>query len=151
MSNAPSRSVCNVYRLAILEAELVLEKNERTRLEKMVKLLEDFTLSERIEHSQVMEKLENERNHIESMLIETEEKLAHHTMLKKGEEQNPAFLAIYPTFILISTLLTAFFAVSLILTFISQYFLDWGSALIGLLGSAGLALVGWFSKSQFRK
>jgi len=59
-------------------------------------------------------------------------------------------LSVYPLFICATTLLAVFFGISLILALTSQYFLDWGSALIGFLGTAGLALVGWFSKRQIR-
>ena len=57
-------------------------------------------------------------------------------------------LAVYPIFSALASLLAIFFAVSLVLAFTTQYFLDWGSALVGFLGTAGLAVVGWFSKRQ---
>jgi len=60
-------------------------------------------------------------------------------------------LSIYSLFITVTILLALFFVASLVLTLTSQYFMDWGSAFIGLLGSSGLALVGWYSKLQIRK
>ncbi len=60
-------------------------------------------------------------------------------------------LSIYPMFICITSILAVFFAASLVATLTSQYFLDWASALVGLIGTAGLSLVGLFSKLQLRK
>ena len=49
-----------------------------------------------------------------------------------------------------STLLAIFFLVSLILAFTSKHILDWPTSLVGLLGTAGLALVGLFSLRQIQ-
>lgn len=54
-------------------------------------------------------------------------------------------LIIYPIFTGITILLASFFAVSLYLALTSQFILDWGSALVGFLGTAGLAFVGYLS------
>ena len=59
--------------------------------------------------------------------------------------------SVYSLFITVTILLALFFTASLVLTIIGQYFLDWGSALLGLLGSTGLAFVGWFSKRQVQR
>jgi len=56
----------------------------------------------------------------------------------------------YPVFVTSAMLLAIFFAVSFVIALTSEYFLDWASALVGLLGTAGLALVGWFSRLQTR-
>ena len=59
-------------------------------------------------------------------------------------------LSIYSIFLCATVILALFFTVSLVLSLTTLYFLDWGSALLGMLGCIGLALVGWFSKRQIR-
>lgn len=59
-------------------------------------------------------------------------------------------MGIYSAFIVLTALLAVFFAVSLGLALSTQYFLDWGSAVIGLIGSVGLVFVGWYSIIQIR-
>jgi len=56
--------------------------------------------------------------------------------------------APYALFLTSTTLLALFFAVSFVYSLASPYFLDWPSALVGFIGTAGLALVGWASKLQ---
>lgn len=63
-------------------------------------------------------------------------------------KKSTRLLSVYPIFSALASLLAVFFAISLVLAFTTQYFLDWGSALVGFLGTAGLAVVGWFSKRQ---
>ena len=63
-------------------------------------------------------------------------------------KKSTRLLAVYPIFLSLASLLAAFFAVSLILAFTTPYFLDWGSALVGFLGTAGLSAVAWFSKRE---
>lgn len=58
--------------------------------------------------------------------------------------------AVYNVFLVTAALLAVFFTVSLVLAFTTQYFIDWGSALVGFLGTAGLAVVAWFSKQQIK-
>lgn len=58
------------------------------------------------------------------------------------------FMTVYNTFLVAAALLAIFFALSLVLAFTTQYFLDWGSALVGFLGTAGLSAVAWFSKRE---
>ena len=67
------------------------------------------------------------------------------------EKPASTLLGVYPVFLCVGVALALFFLASLVLALTSQYFLDWGSALIGFLGSAGLAVVGWFSALQLRK
>lgn len=55
---------------------------------------------------------------------------------------------VYNILIIVMSILAVFFAVSLWLAVTSQFMLDWGSALVGLLGTTGLAVVGWLSKRQ---
>lgn len=66
-------------------------------------------------------------------------------------KKSTRLVAVYPIFCVASALLAGFFAVSLFLAFTTQYFIDWPSALVGFLGTAGLAVVGWFSKRQIEK
>ena len=66
-------------------------------------------------------------------------------------KEHSGLLSVYNIFITFTIVLVLFFAVSVVLTITGQYFIDWGSALIGLLGSGGLVLVGWVSKLQIRK
>lgn len=63
--------------------------------------------------------------------------------------EHAGIFSVYTIFISMTVILVLFFATSLVLTITTQYFLEVGSAIIGLLGSTGLALVGWFSKRQF--
>jgi hypothetical protein len=57
-------------------------------------------------------------------------------------------MIVYNVFIAASMCLAFFFTISLILSFATNYFLDWGSALVGLLGTAGLSVVAWLSKKE---
>ena len=66
----------------------------------------------------------------------------------RGTKRSARLLAVYPAFLVTAALFAGFFAVSLVLAFTTQYFLDWGSALVGVLGTAGLAVVGWLSKQE---
>lgn len=66
-------------------------------------------------------------------------------------KRHSKLLAIYPVFFVATALLTIFFVASLVLAFTTQYFLDWSSALVGLLGSAGLWAVAWFSKREIER
>ena len=59
-----------------------------------------------------------------------------------------SLLSVYRIFLALASLLAVFFVVSLVLAFTTQYFLDWGSALVGFLGTAGLSAVAWFSKRE---
>ena len=68
--------------------------------------------------------------------------------VSSSTKKSTRLLAVYPIFSALASLLAIFFAVSLVLAFTTQYFLDWGSALVGFLGTAGLAVVAWFSKRQ---
>lgn len=78
------------------------------------------------------------------------EYIRRETSFTKKRAKDIAIPTAYPAFIWITTVTTVFFAISLVLSLTSQYFLDWGSALIGLLGAGGLALVGQLSKRQIR-
>ena len=64
------------------------------------------------------------------------------------DEIAASLLSVYPIFLALASLLAVFFAISLVLAFTTQYFLDWGSALMGFLGTAGLSAVAWFSKRE---
>lgn len=66
----------------------------------------------------------------------------------RGAKRLARLLIVYNAFLVIAALLAGFFAVSLVLAFTTQYFLDWGSALVGFLGTAGLSAVAWFSKRE---
>lgn len=63
-------------------------------------------------------------------------------------KEHAGIFSVYTIFISITVILALFFATSLVMTITTQYFLELGSAIIGLLGSTGLVLVGWFSKRQ---
>jgi len=68
---------------------------------------------------------------------------------EEREENN--VLSIYNVFIYGALALSAFFAVSLVLSLAtSHYFISWASSIIGLVGTAGLALVGLFAKRQLK-
>lgn len=71
--------------------------------------------------------------------------------IDSGKIESNMLLNIYPIFICTTSILALFFAVSLVATLTSQYFLDWASALVGLIGTVGLTFVGLFSKRQIRK
>lgn len=68
--------------------------------------------------------------------------------VSRSTKRSMRLLAAYPVFLVTAALFAGFFAVSLVLAFTTQYFLDWGSALIGFLGTAGLSAVAWFSKRE---
>ncbi len=68
--------------------------------------------------------------------------------VSSSTKKSTRLLAVYPIFLSLASLLAVFFAVSLVLAFTTQYFLDWGSALVGFLGTAGLSAVAWFSKKE---
>jgi len=58
-------------------------------------------------------------------------------------------ISICNIFIAVTSLLFIIFGVSLICALVNpSYFLDWGSAFIGSIGSIGLAIIGWFSRRQ---
>lgn len=68
--------------------------------------------------------------------------------VSSSTKKSTRLLAVYPIFLSLASLLAVFFAVSLVLAFTTPYFLDWGSALVGFLGTAGLSAVAWFSKRE---
>jgi len=63
-------------------------------------------------------------------------------------KKSTRLVAVYPVFLIAAALFAGFFALSLVLALTTQYFLDWGSALVGFLGTAGLSAVAWFSKRE---
>lgn len=71
--------------------------------------------------------------------------------IHEGKIRSKMFLTVYPMFIGITSILALFFAVSLIATSMTQYFLDWASSLVGFIGTFGLVFVGWFSRRQIRE
>ncbi|MBA7654647.1 hypothetical protein ES703_62529 [subsurface metagenome] len=81
-------------------------------------------------------------------IIWSEDKIPNASAITK---EHVGLRSVYSIFITTTILLALFFTASLVLTIIGQYFLDWGSALLGLLGSTGLAFVGWFSKRQVQR
>ncbi len=68
--------------------------------------------------------------------------------VSSSTKESTRLLSVYTIFSALASLLAVFFAISLVLAFTTQYFLDWGSALVGFLGTAGLSAVAWLSKRE---